>query len=52
MQYIRHSCSFGETTPESLRFILGKSDFHPCSLGVSKEVSKNKGYFKEEKIDR
>lgn len=37
-----------DTSHESPRFILGKSDFHPCFLEVSREVSKNKSYLKEE----
>ncbi len=40
-----------ETSLESPRFILGKSDFHPCFRGVSREVSKNKSYYKEEMIE-
>ncbi len=37
-----HIYVLGETSQESPRFILGKSDFHPCFLGVFKEVSKKK----------
>lgn len=47
MQNIRLSCSLREASRESPRFIFGQSDFHPCLLGVSKEVFKNKSYFKD-----
>lgn len=40
-----------ERSKESPRFILGKSDFHPCFLEVSREVSRNNRYYKEEMLE-